>query len=154
MLESQIDQAERRAVLRNDARVREGSTYLDHTTNDTGGRFAQIGAAYVVGSKSDISGAYPAAAAHQCDPVPDEPPLGYAIDAMSDCAGEPPSPLCGLPQPNPAPADATSSSDDYDDKRRDAGLGLSGDPAGSQFPRPPGTSRDVNAGSLPFRRRV
>jgi hypothetical protein len=85
MLESQIDQAERKRVLDNDRRVKEqqqGSTFLEHTHSDAGGRFAQIGAAYVIGSKPDVASAYPAAAtAHQIQ-LPNELPTGERIDEM------------------------------------------------------------------------
>jgi hypothetical protein len=115
-----------------------------------------------VGSTAMPASAYPAAsAAHQIQ-LPDEPPLGFDNPALDEPSAvrspveedESSSPLCGSSQPNPAPADATSSSDDCDDERRGAGLGLPGDPAGVHFPSPPGTSPNVNAGSLPFRRRI
>ena len=81
MREDQIGQAERRAVLENDRRVREqqqSSTNLDHAraaANDIGGgRFASLGAPHVVGSTAIPK--YPQAGpAFQVDPVPDEPPL-------------------------------------------------------------------------------
>jgi len=75
MLQSQEEQEERRATLDNDRRVREqqGGTYLSHTHNDlAGGRFAAVGAQTIVGQSPNP---YPAASAHQRDPVPDEPPL-------------------------------------------------------------------------------
>src|SRR5215472_2256845 len=83
MLSSQEDQTERRRVLANDARVREqGSTYLAHTTNDTGGRFAQIGAATIVGA--DPIPKYPAASSPWAGPdlVGPEPPLAYENPAL------------------------------------------------------------------------
>jgi hypothetical protein len=76
MLEKQIDQAERRSVIRNDQRVREqqqGSAYIHHQHDDALGRFREVGAANVIGTTAVPQ--YPAAAAHQRDPVPNEPPL-------------------------------------------------------------------------------
>jgi hypothetical protein len=91
VLSRQEEEQERREVLENDRRVREqqqqrGSTYHQYaqsTANDEfGGRFAAIGVPRVVGSTPNPSAQYPAAAAHQRDPVGTEPPLGYSIDAM------------------------------------------------------------------------
>ena len=45
MLSRQEEEHERRAVMRNDARVRDqerSGTYLSHTHDDAGGRFAAI----------------------------------------------------------------------------------------------------------------
>jgi|SRR6516165_1473833 len=85
MLSDQLDQAERRAVLRNDQRVREqqreqGSTYLAHSHDDLGGRYAQISPQIVVGAQPTMN--YPAASPHQFDPCGTEPPLGYRVDAL------------------------------------------------------------------------
>jgi hypothetical protein len=86
MREDQIDQAERKAVLENDRLVREqqASTFHQHAqsaANDTGGgRFALLGAPTVTGATAIPK--YPAAGAHQSDPVGIEPPLGFAIDEM------------------------------------------------------------------------
>ena len=103
MLSRQEEDRERREVLHNDALVRQqreqgsrvyapdqskpnpGTTLHQAAINDADiplGRFSAISAAVVVGSKADVAGAYPAASAHQHDPVGPEPPLGYAIDAM------------------------------------------------------------------------
>jgi hypothetical protein len=61
-------------------------TYLSHAqsaANDTaGGRFAATGGARVIGSTPTPASQYPAASAHQADPVGPEPPLGVSIDAM------------------------------------------------------------------------
>jgi hypothetical protein len=75
MLSSQEEQAERRRVLANDARVREQTgTFMSHTHSDAGGRFAQVGAATVIGSTAIPQ--YPRASTpFQRDPVPNEPPL-------------------------------------------------------------------------------
>jgi hypothetical protein len=162
MLSSQEEQHERRAVQANDARVKEQSrtgTFMSHAQADAEipGRFAAISNAFVVGSKPDIAGAYPAASfAHQTQ-LPDEEPLGFDNPALEPLAHAPSSqgqlgepdvpPLAGAPLPNPAPA--------FGGIGRGAGLGLSRDPAGVSFPSPPVTSRDVSAGSHPtFRRRV
>jgi|SRR6516225_4399383 hypothetical protein len=71
-------QSERERILRNDQRVRSGSTYLDHTHDDEGGRFAKPRT--VIGS--DDTAQYPMAAPNwSADPCGVEPPLGVAIDA-------------------------------------------------------------------------
>jgi hypothetical protein len=86
MLSRQEEDRERRETLRNDLKVRrqeeQGSAYIDHYTQDMGGRFASVGAATVVGA--DPIPNYPAAAAHQHDPCGPEPSLGYRIDDPSD----------------------------------------------------------------------
>jgi len=81
MLSNQEDQAERRRVLANDARVREQSgTFFSHTHMDEGGRFAQVSNAQIVGA--DRIPNYPAASvAHQIQ-LPDEPPLGFDNPAL------------------------------------------------------------------------
>src|SRR5262252_7677577 len=89
MREDQIDQAERRATLENDRRVREQSkngdtgTFLSHThIDDAGGRFATVNAAKIVGQSPAIAASYPAAsAAHQTE-LPPEPSLGFSIDEL------------------------------------------------------------------------
>jgi hypothetical protein len=86
MLESQIDQAERRRVLENERKLREqqqGSTYHAHAQADLEipGRFSALGKAHVVGTGAPE---YPAAS-HPWqgpDPVPNEPALGYSIDKV------------------------------------------------------------------------
>jgi hypothetical protein len=96
MLSSQEEQAERRRVLANDQRVNEQSgTFLSHTHMDERGRFAQVATAQIVGA--DPIPKYPAAAAHQRDPVPDEPGLGYRIDEL-----EPSMSACVEAQAGPA----------------------------------------------------
>jgi hypothetical protein len=83
MLSSREDQAERRRVLQNDARVREqgGSAYIGHYTQEAGGRLLQVASAQVVGASALPS--YPAAAAHQRDPVGQEPALGYSVNDLT-----------------------------------------------------------------------
>ena len=87
MLSKQEEDAERRATLENDRKVREqqrGTTfhqYAQSTANDdAGGRWATVNAVSVVGADPAVR--YPAASAHQRDPVPTEPPLGYSVDDM------------------------------------------------------------------------
>jgi hypothetical protein len=145
MLESQREQEERRRTLQNDVRVREQTgTFMSHTHDDIHqGRFAAIGPAVIVGSTEFPN--YPAAAAHQRDPVPDEPPLSpYENDAFepstssAGCIGDadvPPSPALS-PCLDVEPASPPSSS---------------GDPAPAHFP--PGPARNRVAGSpVPYRR--
>jgi hypothetical protein len=79
MLSKQEEQAERVGVMRNDARVRElqVSAYIHHQHDDALGRFREVGASNVIGSTAVPQ--YPAASAlFRNDPVPDEPPFGYA----------------------------------------------------------------------------
>jgi hypothetical protein len=62
---------------------RDSSTFLNHTHSDAGGRFAAVGAATVMGQTPNPYPALPASLPWDgADPVPDEPPLGYRIDAM------------------------------------------------------------------------
>jgi hypothetical protein len=88
--EDQIDQAERRETLANDLKVlqQQGSTFHQHAQaqalDTAGGRFAAVGTPRVVGSTPNPSAQYPAAAAHQADPVGVEPPLGYDVNAMPE----------------------------------------------------------------------
>jgi hypothetical protein len=138
MLENQIDQIERRAVMRNEQLVREGRVFAPNEPKEATtmhqfaqsdadtprGRFSTVEAQVVVGATAVPN--YPAASSAWQIQLPDEPPLSYAIDAMEpslsssgEVTGEPlsASPLSrGSSQPNPAPADAA-------DERRDAGLG-------------------------------
>ena len=101
------EQRERERVLHNDELVREqAGTFMSHTHSDVGGRFSAVGAQTVVGAEPITN--YPAAAAHQRDPVPDEPPLGYRIDAMPE---QEPSTVLSSPCPvevTDDPADAPS----------------------------------------------
>jgi hypothetical protein len=90
MLSRQEELVERREVLENEKRLQgsssgQGSTFLQHTHNDVGGRFAAISSPVVVGTKQIPQ--YPAAF-FQRDPVPDEPALGIDINEMPP-VGEP-----------------------------------------------------------------
>jgi hypothetical protein len=149
MLSSQLDQEERRSVLDNDRRVREqqreqGSTYLDHTHDLAGGRYAAISNPTVVGRDAPITN-YPAAAPHQFDPCGPEPPLGLDNPALSD-----PVELSSCTQQATGPtSDAPSPLG-----QRDVGpLSSFGDPAVVSFPSHPVTSSRREAGSSPLRRR-
>jgi hypothetical protein len=85
----QEDQAERRRVLANDARVRDQSrdagTYLSHSHSELGGRFAITEHQTITGVVSHSPPPLPTNSPwHGSDPVPDEPPLGYRVDAMPE----------------------------------------------------------------------
>jgi len=85
MLESQIDQHERKRVLENDRKVREGGTMHAHALADAEtprGRFSAISNAYVVGSKPMIASSYPACSPALAVQLPDEPPLGLDNPAL------------------------------------------------------------------------
>jgi hypothetical protein len=84
------DQAERRRVLQNDARVRnqsrngDTSSYLDHAHSDLGGRFAATEHQTITGVVSPAPPPLPANSPWAgSDPVPDEPPLGYRIHDLN-----------------------------------------------------------------------
>jgi len=102
------DQAERRRVLINDARVREQEstgTYLSHTHSDLGGRFALTEHQTITGV---VSPSPPALSANSpwagSDPVPDEPPLGYRIDAMPELESSAAPPVEATDDPAHAPS--------------------------------------------------
>ena len=123
MLTSQEEQEDRRRTMQNDQRVREQTQRVfaqDQTlprqattmhqfaqadAQTPRGRFSAVETASVVGA--DPIPNYPAAAAHQRDPVPIEPSLGYRIDAL-----EPSDPVeissFTQQEPGPTPADAPS----------------------------------------------
>jgi len=87
MLESQRDQIDRRRVMRNDARVKEqqrGTTFSQFAQADAEipGRFAAVAGANVIGSRADISGAYPACSPALAVQLPTEPPLGLDNPAL------------------------------------------------------------------------
>ena len=85
------------------------STYLQHAHSDLGGRFAVTERQTITGV---VSPAPPPLQAnspwHGRDPVPDEPPLGYRIDAMPELespTGVPPvSPPVATDDPAHAPS--------------------------------------------------
>jgi hypothetical protein len=83
--QSQEEQAERIETLRNDQSVRQqqGSTYLDHTHSDLGGRFAQLGGPQTITGKSPEPPPLPKSSPWSGpDPCGDEPALGYSIDKV------------------------------------------------------------------------
>jgi hypothetical protein len=87
MLSRQEEQSERREVLENDKRVREqGSTFLAHTHNGAGGRFAAISSPTVIGAEATPK--YPQGPAWCADQTGIEPPLNYSVNALEPC-GEP-----------------------------------------------------------------
>ena len=170
MLSRQEEELERRETLRNDASVREqaehrrvyapdqslpkqSSTYHQHAITDADiprGRFSAIANAQVVGATAVPS--YPACSPALAVQLPDEPPLS----PDENFAFEPSAVLMTSVEQlhNPASGEATPSLLGADVERRDAGLGLSSDPALVSFPSQPAASSDVKAGSHPFRRRV
>ena len=90
-----ISQKEKREVLRNDRRVREAATYHSvaqaSVDDERGGRYATEGSKQtVIGASPILYPTQPANSPWHHDPVPDEPPLGYAIDEME------PSPTLGV----------------------------------------------------------
>jgi hypothetical protein len=93
MLSRQEEEQERRETLENDRLVleaerrrilREGTTFhqfgQSQAHDEAGGRYASISPISVVGADPTLK--YPAAAAHQADPVGIEPPLGYSVDQV------------------------------------------------------------------------
>jgi hypothetical protein len=118
MLSSQEEQAERRRVFAQDQSVpNKGSTFHQHALADAQtprGRYDPVTTATVIGSKSDVSGAYPAAAAHQHDPCGPEPSLGYRIHDLnpSDLEQSPPA------QGNSAAQESVPSPRDLGDVER------------------------------------
>jgi hypothetical protein len=158
MLERQHDQAERVETLRNDLRVRQGSTFFAHAQADAQlpGRFSSVANAFIVGSTPDVAASYPAAsAAHQTE-LPPEEPLGFEINAMPE-----PGPLSLLAPPvaqapDPASADAPLIPLS-DGPRADVGsLSQTDDPATGGPARPSASPRALRggAGSSGFRRRI
>jgi hypothetical protein len=112
MREDQIDGAERIDTMRNDKLVREqrqGTTLhqfaLSQADEINQGRFRSQGVPSVTGSAAIVK--YPQASTpFQSDPVPPEPPLGFAIDQMF--ADESSAPMVEAPG---APADAAPSTE-------------------------------------------
>ena len=105
-------QAEKRRVMLQDADVRQQqqtSTFHQHAQAQADeisqGRFRATGVPTVVGQSAVPK--YPQASTpFQRDPVPDEPPLGYPIDAMPELespAGVPVSPPVATDDPAQAP---------------------------------------------------
>jgi hypothetical protein len=76
-------QKEKAALLKNDERVRSGSTFLDHTHSEEGGRYAKP--MNVIGSTPTAQ--YPAGPNWSVDPTGIEPPLGIDVNAV-EAVGE------------------------------------------------------------------
>jgi hypothetical protein len=92
MLSKQEEEQERRATLENDRKVREqqrASTFHQHAQAQADeinqGRFRATGVPSVTGATPVPS--YPAAGAHQADPVGTEPPLGFSVSDLEPSAG-------------------------------------------------------------------
>src|SRR5262249_53304186 len=131
------DQAERRRVLANDARLRDQShngdtgTYLSHTHSEVGGRFAGTEHQTITGVVSPSPPPLPANSPwHGSDPVPDEPPLGYRIDTMPALENPTGVPSISSPVATDDPAHAPSG--------------------GSLVQQPSGDLVSERAGSFPF----
>jgi hypothetical protein len=128
------DQAERRRVLRNDARVREQSrnrdtsAYIDHAHSELGGRYAITEHATITGVVSPSPPPLPDSSPWAGrDPVPDEPPLGYEIDRIpeSESAAASILPVADTDDPASAPSGGSGSAT--------SSGGLMSEPAGSSF---------------------
>jgi hypothetical protein len=80
--EDEVTQAERRRILR------EGTTFHQHAQafadELSQGRFAATGVPTVTGATPIPK--YPAAGAHQSDPVGTEPPLGFSVNDLEPSA--------------------------------------------------------------------
>jgi hypothetical protein len=114
----QEEQAERRRVLANDARLRDQSrdgntgTYLSHTHSELGGRFAVTEHQIITGAVSPSPPPLPTNSPWSgSDPVPDEPPLGYCIDAMSELENL--TGVLGTDDPAHAPSGGSSVEQPY-----------------------------------------
>ena len=82
----EITQDEKRAILRNDqAQSKQPNTYLAHALIDEpGGRFAAVAKPHVTGSSSEPPSLPAPQWSRDALLVPDEEPLGIAIDNMGD----------------------------------------------------------------------
>jgi hypothetical protein len=123
--EDEVSQAEKARVMLQDADVRrqqqaQGTTMHARAVADASietGRFTAVNAAYVVGSTPVLK--YPAAAAHQRDPVGTEPPLGYSVDQVEPIG---PSAASLLPaEQTDAPAGATPAAGNLPPASADSG---------------------------------
>jgi hypothetical protein len=125
------DQAERR--VRDQSRNGDTGTYLSHTHSEVGGRFAVAEHQTINGVISPAPPPLPANSPwHGSDPVPDEPPLGYRIDAMPELE----SPTVSLPY-----VDGTQTDDPAHA------------PSGGSGPAPYGGLVSERAGSSPSNKR-
>jgi hypothetical protein len=115
---AQDEMADRKRVLDNDRKVREGTTMHAFSEADAAiaqGRFTQVNAANVVGSKENVAASYPACSPALAVQLPNEMPTGYRIDAMISDEPSTASPV----EAHGGPADAPS------------GPALASEPAGS-----------------------
>jgi hypothetical protein len=78
-------QSERRNVIKNDQRVREGGTYHQITAAEAG----MVGGRFAVEAKQRVTGptpvrypTLPPSSPWASDPVPREPSLGFSVDAL------------------------------------------------------------------------
>jgi hypothetical protein len=146
--EAQREQAQRRATLDNDRKVREqGGTFLSHTHSDLGGRYSAVGAQTIVGQTPNP---YPAASSSWQIQLPDEPPLGLDNPELEPSFLAT-SPAQATGEPSDAPSDPLVS------ERVGSPLSLSDDPTTEGLAPPSASPRAQpgGVGSSPaFRRRV
>jgi hypothetical protein len=91
MLSSQEEMAMRREVQRNDQLVRQATTmhtFADADAAIAQGRFTQVNAANVIGSKANVAASYPACSPALAVQLPDVMPLGYRIDDLEPCSAQ------------------------------------------------------------------
>ena len=85
--EDDIAQAEKRRIIRE--QQQQGATFHQHAQAQADemsqGRFAATGTPIVTGATPVPK--YPAAGAHQADPVGTEPPLGFSVNDLEPSAG-------------------------------------------------------------------
>jgi hypothetical protein len=105
MLSRQEEETERRRVFAQDQSVQRQATTMHQFAQSEAetprGRFSAVDNATVVGAQPTTN--YPAAAAHQHDPVPKEEPLGYRIDAMPELEATSSAPQATDPTSDDAP---------------------------------------------------
>src|SRR5262249_13627556 len=78
----EISQAERREIMAEDRRAKTYFGQAQHADDELGGRYAKVRSTTVVGSSPSSYPAQPPTSPWHRDPVPDEPPLGYSVDAV------------------------------------------------------------------------
>jgi hypothetical protein len=109
--EDEVSQAEKARMLREQA-----SSILDHAraaANDLGGgRFAGVNPTTVIGAEPAVR--YPAASSSWQVQLPDEPPLGFAIDAMPELENPTGGSSVSAPVATGGAADAPSAPPDVE----------------------------------------
>jgi hypothetical protein len=84
MTSSHDEQAERKAILENDRKVREQDTFFSRAqanADESGGRFAKQNPVTVTGTdRVPIFPRQPASSPFAGDPVPAEPALGFSVE--------------------------------------------------------------------------